>query len=145
MSLSFQPERSRLFWYNQPMTNEQERYCTSCKRVYSWGDWQEDTCPFCDVPLKAADGSGQNPLLLDDTLSTEIEWPQGEREVQVYKASGFMDAQLIKAQLESAGIPVLLHAGAKLGFVVGDLGAVPIYVPKSRQEEANEILSSNPD
>jgi hypothetical protein len=119
------------------MKNQEDRNCPGCGRIYEWDDWQEANCPFCDIPLVA--GSGNAPLL-DDTLTTEIAWPQGEREVEVCRASGYLDAQMIKAQLESAGIPVLLHAGAKLGFTVGDLGAVPVLVPKSRQAEARQVL-----
>ncbi len=119
-----------------------ERICNNCGRIYSWDDWQEANCPFCDVPLQDSTDSGSTPVL-DDTLSHELPWPQGEREVEVCRASGYLDAQMVKAQLESAGIPVLLHAGSKLGFTVGDLGAVPILVPISRQDEALAIIDSN--
>lgn len=121
-------------------THEQERYCPQCSRVYSTEDWQEDNCPFCDVPLKAVSGDAG---FLDDTLSQDLPWPQGEKEAVVCKASGYIDAQMTKAQLESAGIPVLLHAGAKLGLTIGDLGAVPVMVPKSRLEEAKKIVFGN--
>lgn len=123
------------------MANEQERMCPNCSRVYSLDDWQEDNCPFCDVPLEAV--GEEASAFLDDTLSGEVPWPQGEREAEVYRASGYLDAQLVKAQLESAGIPVLLHAGAKLGFTVGDLGAVPVLVPRSKLQEAHDILQEN--
>ncbi|HEX2914742.1 MAG TPA: DUF2007 domain-containing protein [Chloroflexia bacterium] len=125
------------------MTNLNERYCSSCGRIYSQEDWQEENCPFCDVPLEAA---GEHSAgMMDDTLTTEIPWPKGEREVEVCRASGYLDAQLVKAQLEGAGIPVLLHAGAKLGFTVGDLGAVPVLVPKSRLQDAREVLADRLD
>ena len=123
------------------MENLQERQCSNCGRIYSWEDWQEDNCPVClDVPLEPIEGEGSETFL-DDTLSLDIPWPQGEREAEVCRASGYLDAQMIKAQLEGSGIPVLLHAGAKLGFTVGDLGAVPVLVPKSRLAEAREILA----
>lgn len=125
------------------MDNQQERQCSNCGRIYSWEDWQEDNCPVClDVPLEPIEGEGSETFL-DDTLSQEIPWPKGEREAEVCRASGYLDAQMIKAQLEGSGIPVLLHAGAKLGFTVGDLGAVPVLVPKSRLAEAREILADN--
>lgn len=125
------------------MENQQERQCSNCGRIYSWEDWQGENCPVCeDVPLEPIEGEGSEAFL-DDTLSLEIPWPQGEREVEVYRASGYLDGQMLKAQLEGAGIPVLLHAGAKLGFTVGDLGAVPVLVPISRREDALAILESN--
>lgn len=124
------------------MQEQQERLCTQCNRVYSWDDWQEDNCPFCDVPLQALEGGEAE--LLDDTLSQEIPWPQGQREVEVYRAFGYVDAQMIKAQLESAGIPVLLGgSGTRLGFVVGDLGAVPVLVPTNMRDEALAIVQNN--
>ena len=123
------------------MENQQERQCSNCGRIYSWEDWQEENCPVClDVPLEPIEGEGGENFL-DDTLSQEIPWPKGEREAEVCRASGYLDAQMIKAQLEGSGIPVLLHAGAKFGFTVGDLGAVPVLVPKSRLAEAREILA----
>jgi hypothetical protein len=122
------------------MENLKERQCSNCGRIYSWEDWQEDNCPVCeDVPLEDLEGTGSEAFL-DDTLSQEIPWPKGEREVVVCRAFGYLDAQLIKATLEGSGIPVLLHAGAKLGFTVGDLGAVPVMVPTSRLDEALAIL-----
>ena len=125
------------------MDNLKERQCSNCGRIYSWEDWQEDNCPVClDVPLDSIDGEGHEGFL-DDTLTQEIPWPKGEREAEVCRASGYLDAQMIKAQLEGAGIPVLLHAGAKLGFTVGDLGAVPVLVPRSRLNEARGILADN--
>jgi hypothetical protein len=125
------------------MENLQERQCSNCGRIYSWEDWPEANCPVCqDVPLEAIEGEGSQDFL-DDTLSQEIPWPQGEREVEVCRASGYLDGQMIKAQLEGAGIPVLLHAGAKFGLSVGDLGAVPVLVPKSRRKEALAILNQS--
>lgn len=122
------------------MDNLKERQCSNCGRIYSWEDWQEANCPVCeDVPLEDIEGEGSE-VFLDDTLTQDIPWPKGEREVVVCRASGYLDAQLIKAQLEGAGIPVLLHAGAKLGFTVGDLGAVPVLVPKSRLDDALAVL-----
>jgi hypothetical protein len=109
-----------------------DRYCPECSRVYSPDDWQEDTCPFCenDVPLKnVSDGD-----LLEDTLTKDIPWPKGERETVLCNASGYVEAQLIKMDLEAAGIPVLINAGANLGLTV------PVMVPKSRLDEAREIV-----
>jgi hypothetical protein len=128
----------------KPMSNEQERYCAKCGRVYSWEDWQESSCPFCDLPLEEI-GVAAPSSRLNDTLSSEIPWPQGEREVEIYRAAGFLEAQMLKAQLEAANIPVMLQAGTSLGFTVGSLGEVPVLVPKSRWEEARDILENNAD
>ena len=125
------------------MANQKERYCNGCNRIYGWDDWQEDTCPFCDTPLSdsvAGNSSGEGQPLLDDRLSQNIPWPPGERETEVYRASGYIEAQMIKALLEGAGIPVLLHSGLGLGFAVGDLGQVPVLVPKSQVALAEDIL-----
>ncbi len=124
--------------------NQKERYCSNCGRVYAWDDWQEETCPFCDFALEEV-GVAAPAAILSDTLSSELGWPQGEREVEVYRASGFLDAQMIKAQLESAGIPVLLLSASQLGFTVGALGAVPVMVPVSKRDEALEILENDAD
>jgi hypothetical protein len=118
-----------------------ERRCPACGRIYSEEDWQEETCPFCDVALEAPSNTTQ---LLEDTLSLDLSWPPGEREVMIGKASGYLEGQILKAALEAAGIPVLLQgatvAGA-YGFTVGDMGAVRILVPVSRAEEARSILN----
>ncbi len=128
------------------MATEKERYCNGCDRIFSWGDWQEDTCPFCDTPLGERTDTPEGGVpLLDDTMSQEIPWPQGEREGQVCRASGYIDAQMIKAVLEGSGIPVMLHGGAKLGLTVGNLGAVPVYVPLSRVAEARQVLDNQPE
>ena len=127
------------------MANQIERYCNGCDRIYSWDDWQEDTCPFCDTPLsEQTEAPAGTEAFLDDTLSQEIPWPQGEHEVEVYRGFGYIDAQLIKAILEGSGIPVLLHSGAKFGLSVGDLGAVPIYVPESQAAEAQAVIRNQP-
>lgn len=121
------------------MTKQLERKCPKCNRIFEWDDWQEETCPFCDVPLVEMSVDEQAASVMDDTISTEIAWPQGERETQVCLAYGYINAQMMKAQLESAGIPVLLRVGASLG----DFEAVPILVPISRAAEASEILGDD--
>ena len=121
------------------MTKQSERKCPKCNRIFEWDDWQEDTCPFCDVPLVEMSDEEQATSVMDSTVSTEIAWPQGERETQVCLAYGYINAQMMKAQLESAGIPVLLRVGSS----IGDFEAVPILVPISRAAEATEILGDD--
>lgn len=117
-----------------------DRQCPECSRIYRAGDWQEETCPFCDLPLKAIDTTNN---ILSDTISLQLHWPRGEREVIIGEAKGYLDAQVLKAALESEGIPVLLQgetASQAFGIWVGDIGRIQIFVPESRAEEARSIL-----
>jgi len=66
----------------------------------------------------------------------------------VYAASGQLEAHVIKAKLESAGIPALLDyesAGVILGLTVDGLGEVRVMVPEALAQEAEELLSQPPD
>ena len=62
----------------------------------------------------------------------------------VHVSQGLTRAQVIKAKLESAGIPVFLDyesAGPAIGITVNGLGAVRILVPTSRSEEARALIA----
>lgn len=62
----------------------------------------------------------------------------------VYVEQGLSRAHVVKAKLESAGIPVLLDyesAGPAMGIVVDGLGRVRIMVPSDRAEEARALLA----
>jgi hypothetical protein len=62
----------------------------------------------------------------------------------VYVEQGLARAHVIKAKLESAGIPVLLDyesAGPALGITVDGLGRVRILVPSDRADEASALLA----
>jgi len=120
--------------------NQDERQCSNCGRIYSQTDWQEENCPFCDLPLDVLDTSH---ALVSDTVSLQLPWPQGESEVLVGRAEGYLKAQLLKAALESEGISVLLQGGTMaqtFGLSVGSVGAVSIFVPESQVEQAKTIL-----
>lgn len=57
---------------------------------------------------------------------------------------GLPRAHILKAKLESAGIPVLLDyesAGPAMGIIVNGLGRVRILVPADRADEANALLA----
>ena len=57
--------------------------------------------------------------------------------------AGLLRAQVIKAKLEEAGIPVLLDyesIGPVMGLTVDGLGEVRILVPKEHAEEARELI-----
>lgn len=61
----------------------------------------------------------------------------------VYSAAGLMKAQVIKAKLEEAGIPVLLDyesVGPVMGITVDGLGQVRVLVPRDRGEEARNLI-----
>jgi hypothetical protein len=57
--------------------------------------------------------------------------------------AGLLRAQVIKAKLEEAGIPVLLDyesIGPVMGLTVDGLGEVRVLVPKEHAEEARELI-----
>ena len=61
----------------------------------------------------------------------------------IWKAQGYLDAQLIKAYLESFEISVYdfeESVGKTFGFTAGSLGEVEIFVPEAQAEDALEIL-----
>ncbi len=63
--------------------------------------------------------------------------------VPAYAAAGMIEANLVRAVLEAAGIPALVYgesAATAYGFTVGDMGRVDIWVPRERQAEALEII-----
>ncbi len=65
--------------------------------------------------------------------------------IEVYKAKGELEAQVIKGLLDSYGIPCLLqsHASSSVHtFAINGLGEVRIMVPDSQAEEARRIIDS---
>ena len=55
-----------------------------------------------------------------------------------------LEADVLKAALETAAIPVVERAeayGQIVGITVGDLGAISLFVPADRVAEARELLS----
>lgn len=66
--------------------------------------------------------------------------------IVVHIAQGELTANVIKAHLESEGIPVLLEyesAGRVFGLTIDGLGEVKILVPRELAEEARRIIESN--
>jgi hypothetical protein len=62
----------------------------------------------------------------------------------VHVAQGLPRAHIIKAKLESAGIPALLDyesAGPIFGITVDGLGAVRVLVPSDRADEARALIT----
>ena len=75
---------------------------------------------------------------------------RGNREklVEVYKAHGEAEAQVIKSKLECNNIPALLKSQAAPSvhaFVVDGLGEYRVMVPESLAEEAKKLLEGNGD
>ena len=67
----------------------------------------------------------------------------GEKLVNVYRASGEMEAHVIKGLLESNGIPCILKSDAASSvhaFTVDGMGEVAVAVLESRAEEAMRII-----
>ena len=63
--------------------------------------------------------------------------------ISVYVAQGLLKAQVIKAKLETAGIPVLLDyesVGPIIGITVDGLGEVRVLVPERYVDEARMVI-----
>jgi hypothetical protein len=68
-----------------------------------------------------------------------------EKYILLTTAVGALDAEIYRASLEAAGIPVLVSqesVGSTYGLTIGSLGSVEILVPESRLDEALEIINS---
>lgn len=66
-----------------------------------------------------------------------------EELVEVYKATGEAEAQIIRGLLEDNGIPCLLKSQAALSvhvFTVDGMGEVKVMVWKSMAEKAKELI-----
>lgn len=68
--------------------------------------------------------------------------------VTIYTSMGMLGAQVIKGKLESAGIPVMLKyesAGLIFGLTVDGLGMVEVQVPEEWAEDAEALISEEPE
>jgi hypothetical protein len=66
--------------------------------------------------------------------------------IEVYKAKGELEAQVIKGMLESYGIPCLLqsHAASSVhSFAVDGMGEVRILVSEKAVDEARRLIETN--
>ena len=89
------------------------------------------------------------PPVESEGQASEEEQGEGERVmsepklVVVYKASGEMQAQIVKGRLTSEGIPAIFQNEAlgTLGFTVDGLGEFRILVPADREKDALAILA----
>lgn len=68
--------------------------------------------------------------------------------VTVYESMGMLGAQVVQGKLEAYGIPVMLKyesAGLVFGLTIDGLGTVEVQVPEDRAEEAEALLSEEPE
>ena len=68
--------------------------------------------------------------------------------IQVYKARGELEAQVIRGLLESAGIPALMQGNAATSihpFIADGMGEIKIMVSAARADEAKRIIEANAD
>ncbi len=66
--------------------------------------------------------------------------------IEVYKAKGELEAQVIKGMLESYGIPCLLqsHAASSVHtFAADGIGEVRILVSEKAADEARRLIETN--
>lgn len=71
---------------------------------------------------------------------------KNEKLIEVFKAHGEMEAQVIKSKLECNGIPALLKSTAAPSvhaFVVDGLGEYHVMVPESMFNDAMDVLKEN--
>ena len=63
--------------------------------------------------------------------------------INIYKAAGQLEAEMIKAFLEAQDIPVTLNqesVGRTIGLSAGTLGEVQVLVPDNYVAEAKNVL-----
>jgi len=68
--------------------------------------------------------------------------------IEVYRAAGPAEAELIKGILASYGIPCVLKCHAALSihvFTINGLGTVKVMVPEAAAEEARILISREDD
>ena len=86
----------------------------------------QTVCPVCGTEIEIEDDGRKYPWLLVWTTNT------------------LLDAEMFKANLESADIPVhiLSQVDSMRQFTVGELAVVKIYVPSIYETEALEIIKA---
>jgi hypothetical protein len=68
--------------------------------------------------------------------------------IEVYRAAGQAEAELIKGMLESYGIPCVLKCHAALSvhvFTINGMGTVKVMVPDAVAEEARILITREDD
>lgn len=65
--------------------------------------------------------------------------------VEVYRANGQLEADMIRLMLEANGLHVVTRqesAGAVYGLTIGPMGEVPIYVLENEEADAAALLEA---
>jgi len=100
--------------------------CPSCTYYTDYNDLSN--CPICgcDLDYLTLENINNYPWML------------------VYTSNDYIDAQMFKANLESADIPahVLSQIDSTRQFTLGELSIVKIFVPSPLAVEAREIIDS---
>lgn len=68
--------------------------------------------------------------------------------VTVYRSMGMLGAQVVKAKLESAGIPTMLKydsAALVFSLTVDGLGMVEVQVPEEFAADAEALVAEGPE
>jgi hypothetical protein len=68
--------------------------------------------------------------------------------VTVYRSQGMLGAEVVRAKLEAAGVPVILKyesAGLVLGLTVDGLGRVEVQVPEQWEADALDLIEESGD
>ena len=98
--------------------------CPECKKEYPAG---VEICPECNVPLVE---------FLPENDVYEGDW------VVAYTTDAEYEAEMLKANIESAGINVRILGQKDQSFpVVGDLSVIKILVPRKDANDAVEIIN----
>lgn len=67
--------------------------------------------------------------------------------ITVYQSQGLLAAEVVKAKLESAGVPALLRyesLGPVFGITIDGLGLVEVQVPESWADDALALIAEEP-
>ena len=100
--------------------------CPNCKYEYVPGI---TICPDCNTPLVDASELKKYPELAED------DW------VLVYTSFNFIEVDMLKENLESAGIPTSILSQKDSSFPApGDLSVVKLFVKKTNVHEALEFI-----
>ncbi|MCL4278356.1 MAG: DUF2007 domain-containing protein [Ignavibacteriaceae bacterium] len=100
--------------------------CPNCKYEYVPGI---TICPDCNTPLVDSSELKKYPELSED------DW------VLVYTSFNFIEVDMLKENLESAGIPTSILSQKDSSFPApGDLSVVKLFVKKTNVHEALEFI-----
>jgi hypothetical protein len=79
-------------------------------------------------------------LLKEQAIMSEVKL------VTIYRSQGILGAEVVRAKLEAAGVPVMLKyesAGLVIGLTVDGLGRVEVQVPADWEDEALALVNED--